>query len=387
MLECRAVRLPCAQDSSLPRFHHSRGNRRRGVALLMVLMIVMAITVISMGFVARMDGELACGGNTLLRMQMDQLARSGLEHARGLVLHPQDVPLGFWTNGATSQQLIAASQDYYEVSVARDTSRPLDYCTYDVTCEAYRLSGSDKTARSRLAAKLRLDPCVALEVGTNTTLWSGVNISGDVYAKNSLVNNAAIDGDVFAASYAGTGTRTGQLNPQTLALTWPPVTAGYLNPHYPVRPIAGPTLPAATYAPDSIWLCTTDLAITGTVQIRGMLLVRGNLTIQSGGTASRIIAARHLPALYVSGNLVIEDVHDLQIEGLAVVDHDVCLSATASNITVTGGLFVGGTLNGPGSALTIVVDPRRAAIVHGVPGSETHWSPAAGGFYGSMERQ
>jgi hypothetical protein len=351
----------------------------------MVLLIVMAVTIISMGFVTRMDTELACGDNTLLRMQMDQLAQSGLEHARGLVLHPQDVPADFWTDGATAQQLVADSRDYYDVRVSQDTSRPTDRCTYDITCEAYRLAGSEKTGRSRLTSKLRLDPCVALQVGVNTTLWSGMNVYGDAYSRAGLTNNGTIDGDVFAASFAGAGTKTGQLNPQTLSLAWPPVPAGYLNSQYPIRAAAG-TLPAGTYAPDSIWRCTGDLAVTGTVTIRGMLLVVGDLTIQDNVNASQIVAAQYLPALYVSGNLIIENVNGLQIEGLVVVDHDVRLSATASHITITGGLFVGGTLEGPGSGLTIIADPMKAAIVEGVTGSQTHWSPAAGGFYRSIRR-
>ena len=64
----------------------------------MVLLIVVAITILATGFLAGADTELACGANTLLRMQMDQLAQSGLEHARGLVLHPQDVPADFWSH-------------------------------------------------------------------------------------------------------------------------------------------------------------------------------------------------------------------------------------------------------------------------------------------------
>ncbi len=65
---------------------------RPGVALLVVLFIVMVITVLSLGYLSRSDVELACGENMILRTQMDYLAESGLEHARGLILNPQDVP-------------------------------------------------------------------------------------------------------------------------------------------------------------------------------------------------------------------------------------------------------------------------------------------------------
>ncbi len=56
---------------------------------------------------------------------------------------------------------------------------------------------------------MRLDPCPALGVGANTTLWNGVKVYGDVYAKSDLVNNGMIGGDVFATSLTGTGSQNG----------------------------------------------------------------------------------------------------------------------------------------------------------------------------------
>ncbi len=366
------------QPSSIP--------RRRGVALLMVLLIVLAITILATGFLARADTELACGTNVLLRLQMDQLAESGLEHARGLVLHPQDVPAAFWADGVAGQQLVATSRDYYDLRVSWDPNRTTDRCTYDITSESYRLVDGQRTAQGRLAATLRLDPCIALEVVANTSLWSGVNVYGDVYARNNLINNGAIAGDIFAVSLAGTGTQTGQLNPQTLSLAWPPVTAAYVNPLYPTCTLVDANLPAGLRAPNSIWRRVGDLNISGTANIKGMLLVSGNLTIAASASASQIIAAPNLPALYVGGNLTIENLNTLQIEGLVVVDHDVQISATAANIRVTGGLFVGGTLNGPGSGITVIADPMKAAVLTGAVGSQTCWSPAAGAFFRSIRR-
>lgn len=104
---------------------------RRGAALLVVLFIVMAITVASLGFLSRSDVELACGRNMVLRTQMDYLAESGLEHARGLILNPQDVDSEYWT-GAEAQQLVAGSTEYYDLEVVRDDSDPMDRCNYTI---------------------------------------------------------------------------------------------------------------------------------------------------------------------------------------------------------------------------------------------------------------
>lgn len=317
-------------------------NRRRGVALLMVLMIVLAITILATGFLAGTDTELACGANTLLRMQMDQLAESGLEHARGLILHPQDVPADFWTSGATDQQLAAGSRDYYNVRTTRDANQPMDYCTYDLTCEAFRLVGSEKTGQSRLAATLRLDPCIGLWSNGNLDFRKTWILYGDLRSGGKVVSLAAqqaIDGDAFTGSLEGSV--VGQLSDANqLSLAWPPVTLTYTNPEYANGTVSG-TLSGSTYPP-AIWRSAGDLVLDGNVTIQGMLLVGGNLIIR--GNANRIVAARRLPALYVRGTLTIEKVDGFQIEGLAVVDHDVQINAAAVKVAVVGALFVGGTL-------------------------------------------
>ncbi len=117
---------------------------RPGVALLVVLFIVMAITILSLGFVSRSDVELACGQNMLLRTNMDYLAESGLEHARGLILNPQDVSSEYFTD-ATAQQLVGGGRDYYDLHVVRDDSDPMNHCNYIIDCNSYRLESGEKT--------------------------------------------------------------------------------------------------------------------------------------------------------------------------------------------------------------------------------------------------
>ena len=94
----------------------NQNSKNRGSALLVVLLIVMAATILSLGFLSRSDVELACGQNMTLRTQMDYLAESGLEHARGLILNPQDVETEYWA-GAVRQQLVAGSDDYYDINL------------------------------------------------------------------------------------------------------------------------------------------------------------------------------------------------------------------------------------------------------------------------------
>ena len=321
---------------------HQASFRRRGVALLMVLLIILAVTILATGFVAGTSTELACGANTLMRVQLDQLAQSGLDHARGLVLHPQDVPADFWTNGATDQQLAAQSRDYYNVQATRDVNQLTDHCTYEITCEAFRLVGSDKTGGSHLSATLRLDPCIGLWSNGNLDFRQTWLLYGDLRSGGKIASMAAassVNGDAFTESLQGS--IVGQVSDvNQLSLAWPPVALTYANPEYASGMIGG-TLSGSTYPP-AIWRSAGDLVLAGNVTIQGMLLVGGNLTIRGNG--NRIVAAPRLPALYVNGTLTIENVDDLQVEGLAVVNQNVQISAAAHNVGVVGALFVGGTL-------------------------------------------
>ncbi len=323
--------------------HHRRFIiHSRGVALLMVLIIVMAITIISAGFIARSDMQLACSTNANIRTQMDQLADSALEHARGLILKPHDVSTEYW-RGATGEKLIADSPDFYDVNVTRDESNPNERRNYSITCEAYELKDGEKVGSSRLSAQLRLDPCIALWTDVDTVLRPKHFLYGDLRCAGMVHNLGTIDGDVFSNGL--TGTVTGHLKAATdLSLAWPHVTSAYINPEYTSGFVLPGTLTDTdpTYWTPRVWRCTGDLTLGNNVAIQGMLFVEGNLTIR--GNTNILKAAKNLPALYVSGDLVVEEIDNFRIEGLAVVDGTTRVSAGASNVRILGGLFVKGGL-------------------------------------------
>ena len=354
----------------------SISNRERGVALLVVLMVIMAITIISLGFVSRCDTELACGRNMLLRTQMDQLADSALEQARGLILNPHDVGEEYWT-GAVGQQLMADSPDFYDVNVTRDDSNSNERRNYSITCEAYQLKDGQKVGSSRLSAQLRLDPCIALWTGADTIFRPRHVLHGDFYCAGAVVNLGAINGDVFSNALTGTGIVDGRHKAVTdLSLAWPPVKSTYANPDSLSGSIVSGTLADTTCQPARVWRCAGDLILGNNVVIQGMLLVEGNLTIR--GTTNLITAAKNLPALYVGGDLVVEEIDDLKIEGLAVVEGSTRVSAGASNVRILGGLFVRGGIveTAPDSS-----GGNCDCLVYDAP----TWHPTGGARQGALE--
>jgi len=246
---------------------------RPGAALLIVLFIVMAITILSLGFVSRSDVELACGQNMMIRTEMDYLAESGLEHARGLILNPQDVSTEFWM-GDTGLQLVSGS-DFYEVKVDRDAN---DFCNYIIDCNSYRMEGTEKIGLSRLHAELRLDPCIAYWVGSSTTVSSAMTINGDVYCGDNLTNNGTIKGDVFAIGMiSDANIVTGRKNESVASapVAWPNLAVADFEPKYYIGSTsysAEPNLSTPPFNPSptnpaGIRYCIGDVNMTGGVTV------------------------------------------------------------------------------------------------------------------------
>ncbi len=380
---------------------------RPGVALLVVLFIVMAITILSLGFVSRSDVELACGQNMLLRTQMDYLAESGLEHARGLILNPQDVndPIyPYWRGGSNLQ--LTSGNDYYDVTVNRD---PIDPCNYIIDCNAYRLEGGEKIGRSSLKAELRLDPCIAYWAGSDTIVWTQMTVNGDVYCGGTLTNNGDINGDVFAVDTIGGTNPQGRKNELVASapVPWPGLLTSDFGPinyyigstQYSAQQIVDPNIPTMSFEPNEanlagILYCAADVNMPGDVTIIGALFVDGDLTVSGENS---ITAVKNFPALVVGGQVLMTDGSSLVINGLAQIGGPITVDPSDPNPTITpsidviGGLFIA---NGGVTSDKIIVNITAAPAIASIEtwssdgdGTSKRWSPAAGAFYRSIERQ
>ncbi len=350
--------------------------KRKGSALLVVLFIVMAITILSLGFLSRSDVELACGENMILRAKMDYLAESGLEHARGLILNDND----FLENWTTIRQQLYSSNDYYDVNVVHTGE-----CNYKITCDAYREKDGERIGRSSLEAVLRLDPCIAFWTQTNTTISNNVIINGDFYCNGILTNNGTINGDVFVSDLDGSGNITGrQKTTGDLSLTQPRITVADFVSHYsPVQTIEVNSIDNTSIGGSAeVCYCDDDLELAGNVQVEGMLIVDANLTIT--GTGNVITAGENLPAILVTGNLIIENGSQIGVNGLAVVYGEVQISGTNN---IIGGLFVENGVTGSGN-ITITAAPSKTAIITwSEVGIAQRWGQACGAFFRSIKRK
>jgi len=383
----------------------ARNQYRQGAALLVVLFVVMAITVLSLGFIARSDVELACGENMVVQARMDYLAESGLEQAKGLILRPQEVDDQYWA-GAEAQQLFGGgSSEYYDVTVVRDDSDALDRCNYDISCEAYRLQNGQKVARSRLEASLRLDPCIALWCGSGWASQWQSHVNGDVFCDGSVSGLGYVDGDVFACGTITQLTVAGRRNEVVTEppVSWPGVSVSNFSTSYYIGSVSyGSNIvdsnvhPVGSFGytaenPAGVRYYGGDLKLPGAVTIDGMLVVSGTLTV--AGPQNVVRAVKNFPALVVGGEVVLESGGQLAIEGLAQVGERILFAPGAENawVSVLGGLFIGaGSINGLTSdscSLEVTAAPALASIeVWPAADDVRRWSPMAGAFYRKVEK-
>jgi hypothetical protein len=358
-------------------------SRNTGIALLVVLIIVMAITITAMGFLSQSDVELACGTNMLMRTQMDYLAESGLDHAKGLILNPQDVAADYWDQPRVFQ-LVPGSSDYYDVKVIRDANDSTNYCNYNIGCNSYRMEGTDKIGLSRLHAVLRLDPCIAYWVGGDTTIPSQVAITGDVYCGGILTNSSNnIRGDAFAVGTIS-GTVTGRKNQSVASppVAWPGLAVADFAPPYHIIDGNVPSMTEVGYSTD-------DANMLGNVTVNGTLVITGKLTIS--GSNNVITAGKNFPALVVGGQVLMKEGSSLVINGLAQINGPITFDSGVTNATlqVTGGLFInsGGIEGVPSNATVVIIAaPAIASIEIWPDGTSKRWRPAAGAFFKSIER-
>ena len=376
-----------------------RKNMRPGVALLVVLIVVMTITVLSLGYLSRSDVELACGANMVLHSQMDYLAESGLEHAKGLLVRPYEIDGEYWA-GATRQQLVAGSDEYYDVAVTK-----LGELNYKVNSIAYKEKDGEQVGRSGLEAVVRLDPCVGYFVNSSTNILSCITINGDVFCNGHLNNSGVIIGDVFASDSIAGVNIAGQkyTSVSEMPVCWPGLVAGDFSDsyflyeeQYAVQQIVPGDHNNVFWGhsagnPKGVYFCSGDLRLSGNVNVDGTLVVNGNLQISGFGNS--ITSVKNFPALLVNGKVILESGARFGATGLVQVNNDIIVESDATDVLldVFGALCSYGGIKGmvsSGVSINITAAPSTASVqTWPSPGVPVRWSPAAGAFYKSIVRR
>lgn len=376
-------------------------NRSKGAALLIILVLVVTIAIVSLGFISRGDKALLCGQNTELKAQMDYLAESGLEQARGLILNPQDVEDEYW-KGDTGMQLTPGSDDYYDVSVERT-----GYCNYEIKSTGYRMRSGKKTAQSSLRAELRLDPCIGLRTGSEWNSETIAKVYSDVYCRDSLSGYASIDGDAYAGGSITaaniTGAKIENVPDDSSPVASPDLTSEDFSSSYRIGPnvypvseytsdsMDGITLGPTQDNPAGIYFHDGDLSIYSNVTINGTLAVKGNLRII--GSSNTITAQKNFPAVIIDTALKLYSNSQFTVQGLAFIGDEVKGEGHGGeSLTVIGALFIRdydiSNMDFMTDTITVTACADKAALkLWADADSYSKWSPASGAFFTSIERK
>jgi len=386
----------------IKKIQHS--SSRPGIALLVILFLVATISVLSFGFVMKADSELSCGDNTILRTEMDYIGQTALNYAKALIVNPQDVTVGangYWQGGTGLQ--IEPGGDYFDVQVVRSVTGDTRECTYDVSCQGYRLEDGVRISETKLTAQLRLDPFIAFYSKESTDIPANMTVYGDVYCGNDLHVDGNIKGDIFADSYSDNSAEIdGQfydIDNYDSNVSWPGINSGRFEPSYYINTeqywpaFLGPTHSNETWGTSSgnlagIYFRYGDYKVTGDVTINGTLVVTGDLEIKTGPL--KITATKNYPALIVMGKITIKSEGSLETAGL-VQTRELRLDIDASNVDVTGGLYIYrdglDVESGYSGNITVKGDPMIASIkLMSTSVNMMEWSPVGGAYFKSIRR-
>lgn len=380
--------------------------RRNGFALLVVLLIVATIFILSLGFAGKADRELSFGEKVEVGMQMDYLLQSSLNYAKALLMNPQNVSTGskgYWEGGSGLQ--IESGNDYFDVTVARATYGTTNRCTYNITSEAYRQVGGSHITTSEISGVLRFDPCIGYVQLSASEIPSEVKVKGDVWCNLDLRVHGTVNGDVFANGLISEfGTIDGEK--KTGVGSCPTVVpnlqiADYERVYYIgsqfylVEELVDSSyedleLGPSENNPAGIFYHDGNLDLKGVTEITGMLVVKGDLTINDG--AISIGAVKNFPALLVGGDIKAGNSGVvLDVAGLAQVGGDINMSSEDNCVlTFNGALHVlnGGIkgTDGDGTVVTVTADPMVAALKIWSDGGSTvrYWMPAGAAYFKSI---
>lgn len=385
-------------------------NCKSGAALLIVLFVIMVITIVGMSFIASTDSELACGNNMVLRTQMDNLAKSGLEHAKGLLVNPWDVSVSsgkYWL-GQTGIQFDGGN-DYYSIAILKDSIGTTPRSQYNITSTGYRMKNGDIVGQSSLNAKLRFDPAVAIWCESMLSLTNGYRINGDAYSQMFFNNTGAtINGDVYTSDMAmNTGTITGQTS------EWTPAPVAFSNINYndlktsykyddgstyssvvkAAGTYSGQTWGHSAFNPAGVFYCNGNIRLNGNMIINGTLVVNGILTISGAGNS--INAVKNYPAVVVNGGVLIKSGAKLTVNGLAQIRDDISFDMICANVNVSinGALYVQfgpmGAFTSSMGSFVVNADPIESAIQiwpSSTPGQPYRWMSAGGAYMKAVSR-
>lgn len=285
-----------------------RSSRRRGVALLLVLIILAMGSLVTVRFLQAASDRSVLAQTLVESKKAQYVAESGMSEACYWLRHPELTGGVAWT-GVTGR---GTAEDFYNVTVTPKSGKPNWYV---VRSEGHHKDGAGNEIVRTVSADFQMYYGFAEAVITTKDLLvpSAVRINGDVYAYNRLDNHGTIDGSVWVGNtFTNSGTITGITNLNSPLRNIGSYSLGsviiytYSGGLYIVGTIltssaANQTWKSSLVNPAGLWYRNGNLTLSGTTIVEGTLYVNGDLKLAAGSTIV-ITPKPNWPALLVKNN-------------------------------------------------------------------------------------
>ncbi|HEV2293500.1 MAG TPA: hypothetical protein VGR35_06560 [Tepidisphaeraceae bacterium] len=364
-----------------------RRCRRRGVAMLLVLGVVIMAAVLGYAMLSSAAITKQASSNAAAAVSAQGIAESGVHIALYYLQNPDKAPgypatypnteqydrdRRFWT-GTGGQFIDLGSPSIGQVKVAVTRVSEANRWEYQIESVGRAPGGALERcvlARSRVNAEYRFDHAVLTSYDVNYGQY--MRIEGDAYSNGGLSIRSG--GAVVGRGIRRKATLTSVL--PTLGWQAPPALPRVIPKFDEIRSYRTYELPAGTFNeataltqtqlgrggllglggsaqlfeatptnPAGVYYAPGDLTINSDVEFRGTLIVYGNLQIV--GDNVRIRAAPGFPALVVGGNVKFGGVLTLapkaRVEGLMYTAGRLDASGLLPTLEVEGAMLVGGT--------------------------------------------
>lgn len=340
------------------------GNRRRGFALVLVLILVAVAAVLGMSYLQSASVRRMGAENLLHAARSKYLAESGLQHA----MYMLQSDLGAMQASSAASPLgpyyvdQAQQAPYYFYATAYAGGDPGEYI---LMAEATSNGVTQRcTAKVRRAAAPERTFDYGVTINAATILPASVSIIGSVYVSDSYSNLGTVDGDAFSSATLSdpflliTGTRLSDVADESIA---PLKASDYeqyelhdevyqwtvtdpLDRLEATHPVAGGGAVTAGNPGGVVQLVPAggDSVVLGQdLQFEGTLIIYGNLIVE--GTGVYLKAVKGFPAVVVTGNLYVRRDASVRIDGFVYTSRGIVHNGDAgdSYSTINGGVYCG----------------------------------------------
>ncbi|KKL25940.1 hypothetical protein LCGC14_2400260, partial [marine sediment metagenome] len=339
---------------------HRHINNQKGIALVLVLMLVAVGTILGMGLIASSTVRVIGAQNLVHAARAHYLAESGLSHALHVLKSDPESLIGSAATPLGPYYLQDDQDCYYFYS----TQDAFNSNVYYLTAKSYVNGLSRRASYTVFCQRQRLNKLTqsVLIGGSAVALPDSLTVNGDIQSNGGRLSNyASIVGDVYCRGvvFDPFGRVDGEITMGADEVPLPTI----ITDNYKLYRLWGrnnaanervtneflsndPLNQGGSVNPDNtggvVWLkpqSGDSVAISNGVDFQGTIIIEGDLTLSGSGI--KMVAVRGFPAIVATGKILIADNADAEITGTVIAGGGIVplgSDAAGSATTIDGAL-------------------------------------------------